>query len=317
MDLSVQYLGLTLQHPLMLGASPLVNDLDMVRRVEDAGASAIVMHSLFEEQIAGDAALEPLVERSKFVRGPEEYLEHVRLLKDTVAIPVIASLNGVSNGDWLDYARLIEQAGADALELNVYRIASTPCDGARAVESRTIEMLKSAKALSSLPVAVKLSPFYTSFSHFVARLVDAGAGGLVLFNRFYQPDIDLEKLAVVHQLELSTSSELLLTHRWLAVLSAQTDCSLAVSGGVHSAPDALKSVLVGAHGVQLVSEILKRGPRRFSEILQLMKLWLEAHGYDSIAAIRAKMNLIQCPDPAAYERSAYLHILNACSRPEA
>jgi dihydroorotate dehydrogenase (fumarate) len=175
-------------------------------------------------------------------------------------------------------------------------------------------MLESVKALSSLPVAVKLSPFYTSLSHFTARLFDAGADGLVIFNRFYQPDIDLEKLSVVHQLELSNSSDLLLRLRWLAVLSAQTKRTLAVSGGVHSAPDALKAVLAGAHGVQLVSEILQRGSNRFTEILGLMTLWLEAHGYDSLAAIRGKMNLVHCPDPASYERAAYLHILNACSK---
>jgi dihydroorotate dehydrogenase (fumarate) len=316
MDLSVRYLGLKLQHPLMLGASPLVNDLDKIRQIEDAGASAIVMHSLFEEQIA-DGGSNAAIRQSDFVRGPDEYLERVRSLKEAVAIPVIASLNGVSSGSWLEYARLIEQAGADALELNVYRIASTPADGARAVETRTVQMLESVKCSSRLPVSLKLSPFYTSLSHFTQRLFDAGADGVVVFNRFYQPDIDLERLEVVHQLELSTSSELLLRLRWLAVLSAQTERSLGISGGVHSAPDALKAILAGAHGVQLVSEIFKRGPRRFSEILGLMTRWLEAHGHDSFAQIRGKMNLSHSPDPEAYERSAYLHILNACSRASA
>ncbi len=328
MDLSTQYLGLTLKHPLMLGASPLVDDLDAVRRCEDAGAAAIVMHSLFEEQLAPTARMpsapihEPpfadgsffRTEPSAFALGPDEYLEQVRRIKAAVQLPVIASLNGFSDGEWLKYARLVDQAGADALELNVYRVAIDPVHDAERVERETIAMLYSAKSHTTLPVAVKLSPYYTALSHFAARLVAAGADGLVLFSRFYQPDIDLERRQVVHQLELSSSTDLLLRLRWLAILSAQVDRTLSVSGGVHSAPDALKTVMAGAHGVQLVSEILKRGPRRFGEILNLMQLWLEAHGYSSLQQVRGTMNLSHCPDPPAYERASHLQILNACSR---
>jgi dihydroorotate dehydrogenase (fumarate) len=284
---------------------------------------------LFEEQIAIAPELEgslighhesPTVlhylrpELGQFALGPDEYLEQIRLIKDAVDIPVIASLNGVTAGKWLECARQLDQAGADALELNVYRMAASPHDSAERVEDLTLEMLARVKDTVKIPVAVKLSPFYTSLSHFVARLSHAGADGIVLFNQFYQPDIDLENLEAVHQLTLTTSSDLLLRLHWLAILSAQTTRSLAVSGGVHSAPDALKALVAGAHGVQLTSEILKRGTRRFGEMLHLMTRWLEAHEYASLAQVRGKMTLSHCADPAAYERTEYLHILNACSR---
>jgi len=326
MDLSTRYLGFTLPHPLMLGASPLVDDLDAVRRAEDAGAAAIVMHSLFEEQITHehdaarqlgsheDSFAEALYfspHRREFALGPDQYLEQVRRLKDAVRVPVIASLNGVTNRGWLEYARLIDQAGADALELNVYRVTTSPDETAETVERQTLDMLRSVKSLAKIPVTVKLSPFYTALSNFAGRLVDAGADGLVLFNRFYQPDIDVEELEVDHHLELSSSSELLLRLRWLAILSAQVNVSLAVTGGVHSPLDAIKAVMAGADGVQLVSEILKNGPQRFGELRARIAEWLEAHGYHSLAQMQKSMNLARCPDPAVYERANYMRVLNS------
>ena len=329
MDLSTRYLGFNLPHPLMLGASPVVDNLDAVRRAEDAGAAAIVMHSLFEEQIAIDHDESELLSshensfaealyfrpaRHEFALGPDEYLEQVRRIKQAVRVPLIGSLNGVTNGGWLEYARLIDQAGADALELNVYRVTTNPGETSEGIEQHTLDMVRSVKACAKIPVAVKLSPFYTALPNFVARLVAAGADGVVLFNRFYQPDIDVEELEVAHRLELSTSSELLLRLRWLAILSAQVRVSLAVSGGVHSAPDVVKAVMAGADGVQLVSEILKHGFRRFGEIRDLMVRWLEAHGYHSLGQMQKSMNLSRCPNPSAYERANYVHVLNAASR---
>jgi len=310
----------------MLGASPLVDDLDLVRRIEDAGASAIVMHSLFEEQIEGEhralgrydgSSVEAphfRAERGEFRLGPDAYLEQVRRLRDAVRVPVIASLNGVTDGGWLEYARLIDQAGADALELNVYRLAMQPDLSSERIETETVNILRRVKELCKIPVTVKLSPYYTALAHFVARLLDAGADGIVLFNRFYQPDLDLETLALRSELELSSPSELPLRLRWLAVLSAQTERTLGVSGGVHSALDVLKTIMVGADGVQLVSQVLKHGPRAFSDIRAAMVRWLEAHEYDSLAQIQGSMNLSRCADPAAYERANYLHVLSAGSR---
>jgi dihydroorotate dehydrogenase (fumarate) len=329
MDLSTSYLGFTLPHPLILGASPLVDDLDAVRRAEDAGAAAIVMHSLFEEQIAleheaarelsshEDSFAEALYfrpHRREFALGPDEYLEQVRRVKDAVGVPVIASLNGVTNQGWLKYASLIDQAGADALELNVYRVTASPDDTAEAIEQQTLAMVRNLKSHTELPIALKLSPFYTALSNFAGRLVGAGASGLVLFNRFYQPDLDVEDLAVDHRLELSSPSELLVRLRWLAILSAQLDTTFAVSGGVHSPLDAIKAVMTGADGVQLVSEILKNGPQRFTEIRLRMGEWLESHGYHSLSQLKDCMNLSHCPDPVVYERANYMRVLNSWSQ---
>ncbi len=326
MDLTTRYLGLTLSNPLVLGASPLVDDLEAVRRAEDFGAAAIVMHSLFEEQITMERraaqalarhdesfaeALYFRPHRSAFALDPERYLEQIRRIKDAVRIPLIASLNGVTNAGWLEYARLMDQAGADALELNVYRVATNAEESAESIERTTVEMLTTVKAHTRLPVAVKLSPFYTSLSNFAQRLATAHADGLVLFNRFYQPDIDLEELEVSHRLELSTSSELSLRLRWLAILSAQVDVSYAVTGGVHSAADAVKAVMAGADAVQLVSEILKQGIHRFAEIRNDLAAWLEGHGYHSLAQARRSMNLSHCPEPSVYERANYMRVLGS------
>jgi dihydroorotate dehydrogenase (fumarate) len=329
MDLTTRYLGLALPHPLVLGASPLVDDLGAVRRAEDAGAAAVVMHSLFEEQISHAHHAELALSRHeqtfaealdfrpaslRFALGPDEYLEQVRRIKAAVHVPVIGSLNGVTNQGWLEYARLIEQAGADALELNVYRVAADPSASAEDLERTTVEMLASVKKQTRLPVAVKLSPFHTSLAHFAKRLVSAGTDGLVLFNRFYQPSIDPEELEVSHRLELSTPAELPLRLRWLGILSAQLPVSLAASGGVHSVLDALKAVMAGAHAVQLVSEILAHGVDRFSELRGELAEWLERHEYDSLAQARGSMNLARCPAPAAFERANYLRVLESFSQ---
>jgi len=330
MDLTTRYLGLTLPHPLMLGASPLVDDLGAVRRAEDLGAAAIVMHSLFEEQIGHDrSAREHLAahddsfaealyfapHREEFQLGPHEYLEQVRRIKAAVRIPVIASLNGTTNTGWLDYAKLIDQAGADALELNAYRVATDPDESGDGIEKTTADMLSTVKAKTRLPVAVKLSPYHTSLAHFASRLESAHADGLVLFNRFYQPDLDLDALEVAHRLELSTSADVLLRLRWLAILSAQVNVSFAVSGGVHTVEDIVKVIMTGADGVQLVSEILKHGLHRFAELRSELERWLETHDYHSLDQARRSMNLANCPDPKVYERTSYMRILNSWPPP--
>jgi dihydroorotate dehydrogenase (fumarate) len=327
MDLSTSYLGLKLPHPFMPGASPLVDDLDDVKRMEDAGAAAIVMHSLFEEQIVreqlstflhtethGESFAEALSffpSPDRFALGPEEYLEHVARIKAAVRVPVIASLNGTSLGGWLSYAKAMEQAGADALELNVYSLNSDFDDSGAAIEDRTIEMVKSVKQAVRVPVAIKLSPFYSSLGHFAKRLDDAGVDGLVLFNRFYQPDIDPEALTALRALHLSSSSELPLRLRWLAILSGRVKASLSVTGGVHTALDAIKSVMAGAHSVQLVSALLQRGPAYLRTIREKVEGWMREHEYESLAQMQGSMNLLACPDPSVYERANYMLMLQS------
>jgi dihydroorotate dehydrogenase (fumarate) len=327
MDLTTSYLGLKLPHPFMPGASPLVDDLDTVKRLEDAGASAIVMHSLFEEQIVreqlatflhtethGESFAEALCyfpSPDRFALGPEEYLEHLARVKAAVRVPVIASLNGTSIGGWLSYARLMQQAGADALELNVYSLPSDFEESGADLEDRTVEMLGAMKKAVQIPVAVKLSPFYTSLAHFAHRLDAAGADGLVLFNRLYQPDLDPDELVAVRHLALSNSSELPLRLRWLAILSGRIRPSLAVTGGVHSALDAVKAVMTGAHAVQIVSALLRHGPAYLKRIRAEFTQWMEEHEYQSVDQMRGCMNLIACPDPAVYERANYMLILQS------
>jgi dihydroorotate dehydrogenase (fumarate) len=331
MDLTTPYLGLRLKHPLVVGASPMVDDLSTVRRLEDAGAAAIVLHSLFEEQIAREqlAQVENLaVHDDSFAEavsffpstvempvGPEEYLELIHRVKAAVEVPVIASLNGSTEGGWLHYARLMEQAGADALELNVYALATDPHDSGEAIERRTLAMLRTVKDGVSIPVAVKLSPFYTSLAHFADRLAGAGADGLVLFNRFYQPDIDPDELEVARTLRLSDASELPLRLRWLAILSGRVGVSLAATGGIHTALDAIKAVMAGAHAVQLVSVLLRHGPDFLRLLRDEMAGWMAERGYGSIAEMRGSMNLARCPDPAAYERANYMQILQTWRAP--
>ncbi len=326
MDLSTTYLGLKLPHPFMPGASPLVDDLDVVKRLEDAGAAAIVMHSLFEEQIVreqiaaflhsephGESFAEALYyfpSPDRFALGPDEYLQHLGRVKAAVQVPVIASLNGTSLGGWLNYATAMEQAGADALELNVYSLPTDPEVSAQEIEDRTEEMLRAVKQKIRIPVAVKLSPFYTALAHFARRLERAGADGLVLFNRFYQPDIDAESLDVSRHLTLSSSAELPLRLRWLAILSGQQlKTSLAVTGGIHGAMDAVKAIMAGAHAVQMVSALLRGGPEYLSRVRKETVAWMQDHEYESLAQMRGSMNLESCPDPAVYERANYMLML--------
>jgi dihydroorotate dehydrogenase (fumarate) len=325
MNLSTRYLGMELAHPVVAGAGPLVDTTDGARLVEDCGAAAIVMRSLFEEQLVSEQivtdrsmashadtfaeAQSYFPDRDDFVLGPDEYLEHIRNLQEAVDIPVIASLNGTSLGGWLDYARLIEQAGADALELNVYEVLTDRDQSAEAVESRIIEMVQAVKRAVSIPVALKLSPFYTALGNFAHRLTSAGADGLILFNRFYQPDIDVENLEVVSSLELSNASELLLRLRWLAILSGRVPASLAVTGGVHTPLDAIKAVMCGAHAVQMVSALLSLGLQFMHTVRKGMARWLEEHEYESLEQAQGSMNLSRCPDPHMFERANYMQIL--------
>jgi dihydroorotate dehydrogenase (fumarate) len=327
MDLSTTYLGLELAHPLVPGASPLADDLDTVRRLEDAGAPAIVLRSLFAEQIAreevqaflhldrhGESFAEALSffpSPERFALGPHEYLDHLRRVKEAVAIPVIASLNGTRPGSWRDYPTLMERVGADALELNIYHLPTDPAVAGEQVEDLALQALREVKSKVRIPVAVKLSPFFSAMANFATRLEAAGADGLVLFNRFYQPDIDPENLKVVPSLQLSSPSELALRLRWLALLSGRVRVSLAASGGVHDGLDAIKAVMAGAHAVQMVSALLARGPEHLATTRAEMASWLEEHEYSSLRQAQGSMNLLSCPDPEAYERANYMLILQS------
>jgi len=325
MDLKTTYLGFDLPHPLMPGASPLVTNLDRVRRLEDAGAAAIVMHSLFEEQIVAEQiattsaiegpsdsfaeAITYFPNRDQYRLGPDEYLEQVRKVKQAVTVPVIGSLNGTTPGGWLRYARLIVEAGADALELNFYQMATDPAQTAAALEQQAVELVREVKKSVRVPVAVKLSPFFSSLPNVARELAGAGADGLVLFNRFYQPDIDIDELEMSRTLELSDSRELLLRLRWIAILSGRVAPSLAASGGVHTASDAIKAVMAGAHAVQMVSAIMMNGPEHLRRMRQEISHWLESHEYESLRQMQGSMNLSRSPNAAAYERANYVHIL--------
>lgn len=325
MNLSVRYLGLDLPHPLIPGASPLADHLDTVRRLEDAGAAAIVLRSLFEEQIIREQtqalhntethaesfaeALTYFPTPQTFVFGPDEYLEHLRRVKVAVNIPVIASLNGSTPGGWLNYPPMIEAAGADALELNIYRLAFDHYLNGQELEREAVDVVREVRRSIRIPLAVKLSPFYSSLAQFAGQLDRAGADGLVLFNRFYQPDIDPETLELNRSLHLSDSRELPLRLRWMGALSGQLRASLAVSGGVHSGRDVIKSIMAGAHAVQMVSVLLQHGPEHLAMILRQMKDWMEEFEWESLEPMRGNMSLQRCPDPAAYERANYVQML--------
>lgn len=325
MDLSTTYLGFRLPHPLMPGASPLGSDFDMVRRLEDAGAAAIVLPSLFEEQITAEAdgtvhhmlaheeshaeAMSYFPLAAEYALGPHRYLEHVRRVRQAVNIPVIGSLNGTSPEGWLDYARLIQDAGADALELNFYHVATDPAESGASLELRLLDVVRAVDDQLRIPVAVKLSPFFSSFAHLARQLDEVGADGLVLFNRFYQPDIDPDALDAVPRLHLSDSSELLLRLRWLAILSGRINASLGATGGVHSAVDAIKAVMSGAHAVQVVAALLIHGPVHLARLKREMSHWLEEREYESLEQAQGSMSLLRCPDPEAFERGNYMKIL--------
>jgi dihydroorotate dehydrogenase (fumarate) len=325
MDLSTTYLGLHLKHPLITGASPLVDDLDLVRRLEDEGAAAVTMHSLFEEQLTAeqdatfhqlDAHGEAHAEATsyfprmdQFALGPDKYLEQIRRIKQCVHVPVIASLNGTTGRGWTEYATLMAQAGADAIEVNVYAVATDPRVTGETIEQQVVEAAKLVRAAVTIPVAVKLSPFFSSVAHLAHRLDEAGVNGLVLFNRFYQPDIDIEALEATPRLRLSDSSELLLRVRWLAILAGRLRASLAASGGVHRVEDVIKAVMAGADAVQLVSVLLQHGPERLRILLRHLEDWMQEREYESVAQMKGSMSLGRCPDPAAFERGNYVKVL--------
>lgn len=325
MDLSTQYLGLTLPHPLVVGASPLSDDLDGVKRLEDAGAAAIVLRSLFEEQITREQlaeymnldypgesfaeAISYFPSPNAFALGPVQYLDHVRRVKEAVRIPIIASLNGATPGGWIEYARVLAHAGADALELNLYRIATDSDTTSADIERQAIETVRAVKQSVTIPVAVKLSPFYAAFANLAREFDRAGADGLVLFNRFYQPDIDPVELAATRALHLSDSSELRLRLHWMAILSGRVRASLAVTGGVHTALDVIKATMSGAHVTQMVSALLMHGPGHVRTVLDDLVVWMEKHEWDSLATMRGNMSLLKVPDPDAYERANYMLML--------
>ncbi len=327
MDLSTSYLGLNLPHPFLPGSSPLADRLDMVRRLEDAGAPMIVVRSLFEEQIVGErlwayraAGLPSRTHAEEtryfplhvnFMYGPDEYLDHLRRVKQAVGVPVVGSLNGTTPGGWLKYAEQIEQAGADALELNVYDLATSVRHSSGMIEGQTADMVRKVKALLKIPVAVKLSPFYTALPAFVCNLQDAGAEGVILFNRFYQPDIDIEELEVAPSLHLSDSHELRLRLQWIAILYGKVQLDLALTGGVHTPQDAIKAIMCGAAAVQMTSALLLHGPEHLKVIRDGVEQWMDRHGYQSLTQMRGSMSLKNCSAPKAFERANYMQNLQA------
>lgn len=324
-DLSTTWLGLPLKHPIFPGASPLVDDLDTVKRLEDAGASAITMRSLFEEQLVADQlaahrfldgpadafaeAPSWLPSTGDFSLGPEAYLEQIRRIRQTVSVPVIGSLNGTTPGGWLKYAKLIEQAGANALELNLYDLPSDPKLSAADVEHQQLDVIRQVQESIKIPVGVKLSPFYSSLPAFVSKVEHTGVAGVVLFNRLYQPDIDVETLTLKRTLHLSDRHELQLRLRWLAILSPQTRMTLACSGGVHDPLDVVKALMAGAHVTQVVSAVLENGPQMLSLLIAGVSRFFEEHEYHSVTQLRGNMNLARCPDPSGYERVNYVKLL--------
>lgn len=327
MDTRTTYLGMDLKHPIMPSASPLSRSTDTIRRLEEKGASAVVMHSLFEEQITLESeqldhylsyfndsfaeALSWYPEQKDYNVGPEEYLENVRRAKEVVDIPIIGSLNGISTGGWIEYAAAIEEAGADALELNVYYVPTAPEMSGTEVEQLVVDVLSAVKKNVSIPVAVKLGPYFSAFAHLAQALVREGADGLVLFNRFYQPDLDLEAFEVVPSLQYSTSAELRLPLRWVAILYGRLPADLAITSGVHNHMDVLKGVMAGARVTMMASELLQNGVGRIQEILDDVVAWMEEHEYESMAQMQGSMSQQRSADPAAFERANYMKVLQS------
>ena len=325
MDVSTTYLGMKLRTPLVPSASPLSEELDGIKRMEDAGAAAVVLYSLFEEQLLLDRleldhhltegtesfaeAITFIPEPEEFHLGPEGYLEHIRRAKEATKIPIIASLNGVSSGGWIDYARLIEQAGADALELNIYYIPSAPGLTGAEVEQTYLDIFHMVKSVITIPVAVKLSPFFSNLANIAAQLDSAGAGGLVLFNRFYQPDIDLENLVVRPNVILSTPQALRLPMRWIAILYGRIKADLAATSGIHTAQDVIKMLLAGASVTMLCSVLMRHGIERLRVIEEGLLQWMEEHEYDSVQQMRGSMSQQSCANPSEFERAQYMRAL--------
>ncbi len=326
-DLSTDYVGLKLKNPLVPSASPLSRHLDSALRLEDAGAAAIVMYSLFEEELDAEAAMADrfllhgnlghseadsfLPDPAEFKNGLDRYLEQLRRLKERLEIPVVASLNGVSLSGWVELGRELQQAGADALELNVYHVAAEMAHSGEAVESRYLSLLAELRGVVSLPIIMKLSPYFSSLPHFVRQLEQGGARGVALFNRFYQPDIDLETLQVSNRLSLSYPDEALLRITWIAILHRRTRLTLAATGGVHGPDEALKLLLAGADVVHLASCLLAHGPGRLSEILVDMQSWMAEKEYESVAQLKGSMSQRNLPDPSVMARASYLDVLDS------
>jgi len=324
-DLRTTYLGLELRNPLVASASPLTGHLEILRELEEAGAAAVVMPSLFEEQLERDElavrgyfesgidqfvnTLSELSELDLYNTGPADYLGKIKRAKQALSIPVIGSLNGAGAGDWARHARLLEEAGADAVELNVYFVPTDPQVTAVQVEERYLDLVAAVREAVTVPLAVKLGPYFSSLPNLARRLVDVGADGLVLFNRFLQPDIDLETLRINPRLALSTSAELRLPLRWIAILRPQLPISLAASTGVQTSGDVLKLILVGADVVMTTSALLRHGPAYLRTLLDGLPAWLEERGYGSITQVKGTLNLRDCPDPAAFERANYVNMI--------
>ena len=325
MNLKTRYLGLELESPLVPGASPLMEDLSNIKKMEDAGASAVVLHSLFEEQLTHESkelhhyttegtesfaeALTYFPDPGEFKIGPDQYLDHIRKAKASVGIPVIASLNGSSSGGWTKYAKQMAEAGADALELNIYYIPTDPKLTAEDVESTYVDVLKAVKAEVSTPVSVKLSPFFSSLAHTATRLDQAGADGLVLFNRFYQPDIDLDELKVKTNTLLSTPQAMRLPLRWIAILHGHVQADLAATSGIHTASDCIKMLMAGAKATQLCAVLLKKGIGEIRSIEESMRHWMEEHEYESVEQMQGSMSQQKVDDPSAFERAHYMRAL--------
>ena len=320
MDLSTTYLGMRLPHPLIVGAGPLGDDLDTVRALEDAGAALLVLRSLYEEEVTGEqmsaflsaeSYSDSFAEAGTFTPdpimalGPEEYLEHLRLIKSAVQIPVMASLNGVTPGGWISYARQLEQAGADGLELHIYHAASDMASSAAEVERQALEIVREVKHSLRIPVAVKLAPLLTAFAHFARQLDQVGADGLVLFTRFHRIDIDVDELEVIRTLPLSDSSELPLRLRGTAALAGRIKASLAITGGIHTSVDVIKATMAGAHATQMVSALLRHGPGHLRSVRKGIESWMQEHEWTSLSEMRGNMSLERIPDPAAYERANF------------
>ena len=326
-DLSTTYLGLKLKNPLVASASPLTEKVENVHRLEEAGVSAVVMHSLFEEQIIHESleldhflnqgtetfaeALSYLPSAGKFTLSPEAYVESVRKTRKAVGIPVIGSLNGVSSGGWIHYAKKIEDAGADALELNLYYLPTDTNLTGPAIEDNYVRLVSDIRAEVKIPIAVKLSPFFTALPNFARRLAEAGANGLVLFNRFYQPDLDLEALEVVPNLMLSNSSELRLPLRWIAILYGKVKVDFALTSGVHTAEDVIKAVMAGANVAMTTSALLLHGIPQAGKMLEDVQKWMTEHEYASIQQMRGSMSQGAVAEPAAFERANYMKVLNS------
>lgn len=332
-DLTTSYLGLNLKNPLVASASPLSQKVETVRQLEQAGIAAVVMYSLFEEQIIYDSlrldrdlsqGTESFAEALTFFPdlaahtdlhqyniGPDDYVENLRKLKNSVNIPIIGSLNGITNGGWIEYAKKIEQAGADALELNIYNL-STDIDATSGdVEGEYLDLVRSIDATIDIPIAVKLSPFFSSLPNFAKKLVDAGASGLVLFNRFYQPDFDLEELEVIPRLVLSTSQELRLPLRWIAILYGRVNADFGLTSGIHTAEDVIKSAMAGASASMAASTFLKYGIDHASEILEGVKTWMEENEYESINQMKGSMSQQAVAEPSEFERANYIKVLSS------